>query len=139
MRIVVADQDDSFLGKFQLYLRARGHEVAMTDDGVACLNALRKFVPDVLAISSNLLWGGSEGVLSVMYEDGNLHDMPVLLLQDLGGGHRLRRHPMVVSAARRPYRFDDLASQCEFLSILGKEGRSPREPISIVDSALWSA
>lgn len=121
MRIVVADQDDSFLEPFQLVLRARGHEVATVSDGLSCLNALRDFEPDVLAMSSDLLWGGSEGVLSVMQEDRELHDLPVLLLQADSNGLGLRRHPMIVSTARRPYHLKDLMSQCEFLSILGRD------------------
>lgn len=148
MRIVVADQDDSFLEPFQSVLRARGHEVATVSDGLSCLNALRDFEPDVLAISSNLLWGGSEGVLSVMQEDSALRNLPVLLLQADQEGFGLRRHPMIVSAARRPYQLYDLTNQCEFLSILGMDEAEPLKgtrnqfvanAIPCTENAFWNA
>ncbi len=148
MRIVVADEDDSFLKSFQLVLRARGHEVVTVSDGLSCLNALRDFESDVLAMSSSLLWGGSEGILSVMQEDRDLQDLPVLLLQSDSEGLGLRRHPMIVSTARRPYHLRDLMSQCEFLSILGRDERESEEAsrnqfvanaIPCTANAFWNA
>jgi DNA-binding response OmpR family regulator len=121
MRIVVADPDVSFSEPFRLFLQARGHEATTASDGLSCLNARRDDEPDVLAISSNLLWGGSEGVLSVMQKDRKLCNMPVLLMQAEGCDSGLRRHPMVISTARRPLGFDDLASRLKFLAILGED------------------
>lgn len=147
MRIVVADQDSSFLEPFRSFLHARGHEASTACDGVTCLNVLREFEPDVLAISSNLLWGGSEGVLSLMREDGKLRDMPVLLLQEECGDLALRRHPMVTSTTRRPFRFDELIQQLKFLAILGEDEscEGEREIPSVanrildVEQAIWNA
>lgn len=148
MRIVIADQDVCFLESFQRFLWARGHEVATVRDGLACLNALREFEPEVLAIGSNLLWGGSEGVLSVMHEDGDLRGMPVMLLQGEGDGFALRRHPMIAAATRKPFRFEDLLCQLNFLAILGEDERcrgeepEPRfiaNAIPTLDSAIWNA
>jgi hypothetical protein len=148
MRIVIADQDDRFLEPFQRFLRARGHEAAIASDGLSCLNALREWGPDVLAIGSHLQWGGSEGVLSVMLEDGELRDLPVMLLQGEGEGFGLRRHPMVAASARTPFRFEDLACQLNFLAILGEDEKCPSakpkmrfvaNAVPTVENAIWNA
>lgn len=148
MRIVVADPDVSFTEPFHSFLLARGHEATTASDGLACLNALRDDEPDVLAINSNLLWGGCDGVLMVMQGDRRLCDVPVLLLQNEGSEPGLRRHPMVVSAARRPFRFDDLAGQLKFLAILcedeacrgaAKETRFNPRSILDLENAIWNA
>ena len=148
MRIVVADQDTSFSESFQSFLRARGHEAEIVSDGLACLSALRDLDADALAISNNLLWGGSEGVLSVMYDDHQLRDLPVLLLQHDGLDLRLRRHPMVASASCGPFQFEDLTNQLRFLSILSedeactggiKEAQSVANAIPCMENAMWNA
>jgi len=148
MRVVVADPDAFFTEPFGSFLRARGHEATTASDGLACLNALRDDEPDILAISSNLLWGGCEGVLTVMQRDRRLRDVPVLLLQNEGIEPGLRRHPMVVSASRRPVRFDDLADQLRFLAILcedeacrgaAKENRFDPRSILDLENAIWNA
>lgn len=148
MRVVVADQDVEFLERLESFLRRKGHEVVAVSDGLACLYALRECEPDILAISNDLLWGGSDGILSVMLDEAELQNIPVLLLQGEDGNLGLRRHPMIVSAVRRPFQLDELTSQLHFLALLGAEenrrsqGAASRcvvNPMSPIQTAMWNA
>jgi DNA-binding response OmpR family regulator len=148
MRIVIADQDNSFLESFQWFLRNHGHDSVSACDGLACLEAIQESEPDVLAIGSNLLWGGTEGVLSVLLQDWRSQNIPVLLLQSEQDGMETRRHPMVLATARPPYRFEDLARQLNFLAILSQEERRCEDrpetrfianAIPSVEQAIWNA
>lgn len=119
MRIVVADQDKSFLESFREFLGVRGHEVAVATEGLTCLRWLRDFRPDVVALSNNLLWGGSDGVLSIMKEDPKLRNIPVLVMVENPAQPPWRLHPEMVSTVYRPFRHDDLVRRLGFLSLLG--------------------
>jgi DNA-binding response OmpR family regulator len=120
MRIVLADRDLPFLESVQSFLWDRGHEAEIATDALKCLALLRELRPDVLALSSDLLWGGSEGVLAEMRNDEVLQEVPVLLLLGSLTETSLRRHPQVISTARRPFRLDDLTRQIAFLALLCK-------------------
>jgi CheY-like chemotaxis protein len=119
MRIVIADQDKSFLESFREFLGVRGHEVAVATEGLTCLRWLRDFRPDVVALSNNLLWGGSDGVLSVMKEDPKLRNIPVLVMTENPSQPPWRIQPEMVSTVQGPFRHDDLIQRLGFLSLLG--------------------
>lgn len=119
MRIVIADQDKSFLESFREFLGVRGHEVAVATEGLTCLRWLRDFRPDVVALSNNLLWGGSDGVLSVMTDDPKLRNIPVLVMLENPAQPPWRTQPEMVSTVHGPFRHDDLVRRLGFLSLLG--------------------
>lgn len=118
MRITVADQEASFLKTLQTFLWDQGHETKVAQDALECLPILRTFRPDVLALSSDLLWGGSDGLLEEMQNDTVLQKVPVLLLLGPHTMTPLHRHPLVVSTARRPFRMHDLIRQMTFVGLL---------------------
>jgi hypothetical protein len=57
-----------------------------------------------------------------MEQNSRLRIIPVLLMVSPESDTDLRRHSMVVSAARPKTRFDDLARQLSFLNILNEAG-----------------
>lgn len=118
MRIIIADQEVSFLKTLQSFLWDQGHETKVAKDALECLPILRTFRPDVLTLSSDLLWGGSDGLLEEMQSDTLLQTVPVLLLLGPHTMTPLRRHPLVVSTARRPFRMHDLIQQMVFVGLL---------------------
>jgi CheY-like chemotaxis protein len=65
---------------YVLDLTCRGFEVATADDGLQCLDVLRRFPPDVIVIEPELLWGGGDGVLAVLHESPEWRELPVLVL-----------------------------------------------------------
>lgn len=127
MRIVVADQDLPFLELLQSFLWDREHEAELATDALECSTLLREFRPHVLVLGHHLLWGGSDGILDTMQQDEELRATPVLLLLDSRTETPLRRHPLVVSTAGRPFRLDDLSKQITFLALLRETQPRQRE------------
>lgn len=111
MRIVVADPDVSFLTTAQPYFADRGHEAEIATTGLDCLTLLQEFRPAVLLISSDLLWGGPDGVLDVMQNDPVLGHIHVLLLAGQGISPVLKQHLMVRAIVTKPIRLEDLIRQ----------------------------
>jgi DNA-binding response OmpR family regulator len=109
MRVLLADADEVHLEIVQSFLWDRGHEAEIATDALECLSILREFLPDVLVLDRDLLWGGSEGVLAAMHNDPLLPEISVVLTTDgeleepLIG---LARLPLACLA--KPYRLGDL-------------------------------
>ena len=82
MRILLADTDVAFLELLQSFLGDRGHEVAIACSGLECITIVRDFVPDTLVLSSDLLWGGCDGVIAWMNANPLLPRTPVILISD---------------------------------------------------------
>lgn len=111
MRVVIAYQNPSFLAAFRDFLRLQGHDVEIASDGLACLNALRRSRPHALAIGSDLLWGGSDGILSLIQEDPRLQDIPVLLLMGIPIRPRLPACHRFLSTFSCRFRLEDLGKR----------------------------
>lgn len=62
------------------YLRQHGFHVETADSGIACLNVVEWFRPDVVVIEPELLWGGGDGVLAVFSSQPDLCRIPALVL-----------------------------------------------------------
>lgn len=109
MRVLLADTDEVHLEIVQSFLWDRGHEAEIATDALECLSILREFLPDVLVLDRDLLWGGSEGVLAALQDDPLLPETPVILTTDgdleepLVG---LARLPLACLV--KPYRLGDL-------------------------------
>jgi len=91
VRILIADRDEFLLATYHEHLSRHGAIVTTARTGVACLERLRDFAPDILVLDPSLLWGGSEGVLAVMHEEPEIRPACVLLLTDGGNRHLLYR------------------------------------------------
>jgi carbon storage regulator len=86
LRILIADRDEFLLATYREHLSRYGAVVATAITGLACVDRLRDFSPDVLVLDPSLLWGGGEGVLALMHEEPQLRPASVLLLTH--GGNR---------------------------------------------------
>jgi len=76
-RIVIAGNDQSWLGTVAAYLWRIGFQVETADGGVECVRKLRASRPFALVVDAGLLWGGVDGVLEMVrkefaYEGGPL-------------------------------------------------------------------
>lgn len=65
---------------YERELQRHNFEVVTADDGLNCLESIRKSEPDVLVIEPDLLWGGGDGVLSVVGDEPSLSRIPVMLI-----------------------------------------------------------
>lgn len=109
-RLVATDPDSVFLEIYQDYFPKFGFEVATAGDGLECLELLRDFVPDVLILSLELLWGGADGVLAIVREEPEMQPIPVVLAVDGRIRTKALKHvlPSVVRFLRKPFRSRDL-------------------------------
>lgn len=80
MRILIADADRNFLESFQSYMWDCGHDAEFATTGLECSAILYRFIPDVLIIERDLLWGGCDGILAKMRDSADLSRIPVIIL-----------------------------------------------------------
>lgn len=79
-RVLIADPDVCLLETYRDYLERHGDQVATAVDGLACLEQLRKFAPDVLVLEPSIPWGCGDGVLALMHEEPDVPQVPVIVL-----------------------------------------------------------
>lgn len=86
VRILIADSDGFLMATYREHLSHHGAVVSTATTGLACIDRLREFTPDVLVLDPTILWGGGDGVLALMHEDPQIRPASVLLLTH--GGNR---------------------------------------------------
>ena len=113
MRVLFAGGDTGFLELEQRFLSHCGHNAMIAHDGLECASALRDFIPDVVVIDCELLWGGSEGVIALMLEDPRLSQTPVILIADDDPRETYEdmMEWMTVGWIRKPYGMSELLTQ----------------------------
>ena len=112
MRILIADADATFLEAFQAYMWENGFDAETSTNGLECSEILNRFIPDVLVIERNLLWGGCEGVLAKMQNDPRLLQIPiVVLVSNSEDEYDTLSNPNVVAWLRKPFLLRDSLDQ----------------------------
>lgn len=81
MRVLLSGIDSQVRDRVTSLMRELGHELRIVGTGLECLDALRDFVPDILVLERNLLWGGGDGVIARMSEEPELSEIPIILLE----------------------------------------------------------
>ena len=82
MRILITDGDKKFREQAQDFLLQRGHDARVAADGLECANILRNFVPEILVLNCDLLWGGYQGVMALINETPRLSQTQMVLIAD---------------------------------------------------------
>lgn len=80
VRILVAVPHEDRRNRYCDYLARNGFRVSDVENGLECLAALQQQPPDILVLHRDLLWGGGDGVLTVMRQDSGWSLIPVVLL-----------------------------------------------------------
>lgn len=113
MRVLIAHRDVTILEALQSYLWDCGHEAEIAMDGIECSVILNEYVPDVVVVADDLLWGGYEGVMAKMSENPSLSAIPVIQV-----GNRVREAnqgalwgPPVVGWLPQHFRIGQLINQ----------------------------
>lgn len=78
--ILIATPDALLRADYQGALGEAGFGVATAENGVECLEAIRKWNPDLLVLDTDLLWGGADGVVAAVAQDPEMPLVPVLLI-----------------------------------------------------------
>lgn len=82
LRLLMASSSHDECRRLGMLLSIHGVETAIVHRGTCCLDALRSYRPDVLALDNHLLWGGSDGVLAYMRAHPDVRVPVILLLSD---------------------------------------------------------
>ena len=135
MRILIADADWTFLESFQSSMWDRGHDAELATTGLECSAILYRFIPDVLIIERDLVWGGCDGILTRMQDSADLSQVPVVILvSDLRDTDPDLASPPVVAwiqkACQTRDAFEQILSAVHSLP-LGSECRSRERPRSL--------
>ena len=95
----------------QTRLWDQGCEAEIASNGLDCIAMLREFVPNVLVLANDLLWGGCDGVMSLMGDDPRLSQIPVIYLVDSQEDIDALTNPTVVAWLKKPCRLSALLGQ----------------------------
>ena len=77
--LLVADRDAELRRLYESYLRANGYDVIPALHGLDCLGKLRRLAPAALLLDLELCWGGGDGVLAWLREEGAAYTVPVIV------------------------------------------------------------
>ncbi len=127
MRVLITGADETFLEILQSYLWDRGHETEIATTGLECMAIVREFVPEVLVLGDELLWGGCDGVLALMGESFALVPKSVILISE---NRHYRSLPLglrwsIVKILHKPFRLGDLTACIDDANRTTKSGRAP--------------
>lgn len=81
-RILIADHDAYVRHGCQRFLTSRGLDVSVVANGPQCVDHLKEWVPNVLILDPEILWGGRISVLAWLKEEAPLCDIAVGLMED---------------------------------------------------------
>jgi DNA-binding response OmpR family regulator len=108
MRVMIAGTDRNTLISLRAYFSDRGHESEISRNGVECMVGLREFVPDLLIMEFDILWGGCEGVLATMNADPRLTEVPVVLFTETYKQLALDTYPKIIARLTHPFQPHEL-------------------------------
>jgi CheY-like chemotaxis protein len=120
--ILIAVADELLRTHYGLLFAEQGYRVVTASGGLECLNKLCQTVPEVLILDKDLLWGGADGVLSVLRGGGNTIWPPVVLLtSDRSDGLHEAQPLPVVHCLWKPVGFHALLEAVESIESDGRK------------------
>ena len=101
--VLVAESDAELRDIYRKFLGGRGFNVRAAACGLECLAKLRQEVPAVLVLDLALPWGGGDGVLAWLREEGLRSEVAVVLTSTIGAPRAVAEDteaPVVTSLAK---------------------------------------
>jgi DNA-binding NtrC family response regulator len=95
-RLLIAEGDGELREVYRRFLAERSYDVETAADGLECLGKLRRLMPAVLVLDRELHWGGGDGVLAWLREQGVTTGVSVVLTATAGS------YPDVLGDMRPP-------------------------------------
>ncbi len=129
LRLLATDPDPVLLQIYRNYFPNFGFEIDTAKDGTQCLERLREFAPDALVLSLELMWGGADGVLSIIRDEDQWRPIPVILTVGATSRPSAVRHllPPVVKWLEKPFRLRDLRATIEAALRTDRVGRKTEQ------------
>jgi DNA-binding response OmpR family regulator len=103
--MLFADGDAGLSDVDRTFFACRGFDLETASDGLDCVEKLRRVRPAVLVLALELHWGGGDGVLAWLREQGAESRVPVILTYTAGKPPNLAAftEPPVVDYLCKPY------------------------------------
>src|SRR5947209_8489515 len=106
--VLVTDADPELTHLFRQFLIEKGYAVETASGGLECLDRLRRNSPDVLVLDRELPWGGGDGVLARLREDGPVPPPAVVLTTGSSACPPEVLDSAVVGCLRKPFALAEL-------------------------------
>ncbi len=118
LTVLLAEADRDLRETYLCFLSRHGYQVDTADDGLECLDKLRRSVPDLLILDLELPWGGGDGVLALLREHEHLLPDRVVLTSAVATDQVLDNlaSPPVVQALRKPFLLSTLHEHGAFFA-----------------------
>ncbi len=103
--VLIACGDTDLCEVFRMFLTGRGYQVETASNALACLEKLCQLRPAVLVLDLELRWGGGDGVLAWLQEEGDRVWVPVILTATAGAWQDVAEFmaPPVVKYLSKPF------------------------------------
>jgi hypothetical protein len=115
MRVLFAGLNLSFVQSLKFYLAQHRHDLKVVNNGIGCMFTLKNHSIDLLVVEQDLLWGGADGVLSLMREDPDLQEIPAVMLTTPNDHDPVRSVSKSRIRSNRPLFFGDMLRIASFL------------------------
>jgi CheY-like chemotaxis protein len=104
-KVLIADDDGELSRIYGMLLTERGYDVETATDGLDCIRKLRCRHPAVLVLDLEMRWGGGDGVLAWLREEGLSRSVAVVLTATSGAPEMFAEHlePPVVQRLWKPF------------------------------------
>jgi DNA-binding response OmpR family regulator len=135
--LLIAEGDVELCGVYRGFFACQGFDVETVSDGLDCVEKLRCVTPAVLVLARELRWGGGDGVLAWLRDEGVRSGVAVVLTTTAGCPPLLAAftEPPVVDHLCKPFALTALLeSICSAVARSGakrkeeKRTTSPFEP-----------
>lgn len=115
MRVLIADRDELFVESLQFYLLRNGHVAKAAFNAIDCADILTDFTPDVVILDCGLLWGGYQGVVTLIGETPRLSRTLTVLIgdEDPRDDFNGSLDPLRLAWLSKPFRLSDLLTSME--------------------------
>jgi len=102
--LLIAEDDGELCDVYRRFFARQGWNVETASDALDCLDKLRRVTPAVLMLDLELRWGGADGVLAWLREEGAKPGVPVVLTTTSGYAPDMAAftEPPVVDYLRKP-------------------------------------
>jgi two-component system KDP operon response regulator KdpE len=129
--LLIAESDAELCHVYRKFLAARGYDVATASDGLDCLQRLRLQRPTVLLLDLELRWGGADGVLAWLREEGASDRIAVVLMATAGYPKDLTAlvEPPVVGFLPKPFSLTALLDRVRSAANGGRKDGIDRIPV----------
>ena len=100
--LMIAEGDAELCDAYRRFFARQGWDVETASDGLDCVEKLRCVTPAVLGLDLEILWGGADGVLAWLRDEGAKSRVPVVLTTMADYAPQRTVFPPVVGYLRKP-------------------------------------